>query len=266
VATNVLSERLFPGPPRFYNHKVVYCPTDLDYLFNAKNPAFHTPDLLAEAVRRPGGLIHNAHPDAGPEGRDQFDYGASNSTVIVNTEMLPDILRYQGTYYPLKGEQTLRAFLNRGGRTGFVAGTDTHEGQPAARTAILAHALTRESVFEALGHRRNYAVTHARIVLDFRVNGHIMGTEIETETAPRLMIEVHGTDRIREAAIIRDGEVLRTLRPKSSTLHAEFADRSFPGASYYYLRVVQMDKDSQGNPSQAWSSPIWVTRKPPASR
>ena len=26
VRTNLVSERLFPGPPRFYNHKIVYFP------------------------------------------------------------------------------------------------------------------------------------------------------------------------------------------------------------------------------------------------
>jgi len=67
------SERLFPGPPMFYNHKNVYFPSRVDYLFSAKDVAYMTPDLLAQAVRREGGLIHNNHPSADQEGRDQFD-------------------------------------------------------------------------------------------------------------------------------------------------------------------------------------------------
>jgi hypothetical protein len=227
----ILSERLFPGRPRFYNHKNVYFPGHVDYLFSAKDPAYYQPDLLAAAVRQHGGLVHNAHPDAGPEGRNQFDYAPSNSTVIANTEMLPDTLRYQGTNYHLKGEQTLRALLSQGGRTGFVGGTDTHEGTPAARTAILARELTREALFEALRHRRNYAITHARILLDFQINGHVMGEEIEVEGAPRLVVDVKGTAQIKEVAILRNGVVLRSLRSKTETLHFEDADRSFSGAS-----------------------------------
>jgi hypothetical protein len=59
----------------------------------SKDPAYNSPDLLAEAVRKAGGLIHNAHPDATPEGRDQFDYASSAFDVIANTEMWPDIIR-----------------------------------------------------------------------------------------------------------------------------------------------------------------------------
>jgi hypothetical protein len=261
VAEGVTSERLFPGPPRFYNHKNVYFPARMDYLFSAKDHASWTPDLLAAAVRTDGGLIHNAHPDAGPEGRDQFDYARSNWGVIVNSEMLPDSMRYLGTNYHLKGEQTLRAFLDKGGRTGFVGGSDTHDGTPRASTAILARELTSEAVFESLGHRRNYAVTHARIVLDFRINGRVMGEDIEIEGFPHIVVDVKGTDRIKEAALIRNGRVLRKVKPKSQNLHFELVDRSFASPSYYYVRVVQADTDPHGNPPQAWSSPIWVRRR-----
>jgi hypothetical protein len=266
VGQGVISERLFPGPPRFYNHKNVYFLSRVDYLFSAKDPACISPDLLAEAVQKQGGLIHNNHPDAGPEGRDQFDYAASNSTVIANTEMLPDTMRYHGTNYHLNGERTLRAFLNQGGRTGFVGGSDTHEGTSAARTAVLARELTRAAIFDALRHRRSYAITHARIVLDFRINGRVMGEEMEIEGAPQLLVDVKGTDRIKEVLIIRDGKVLRSARPKTENLHLGHVDRSFAGASYYYVRVTQADKDEHGNLSQAWSSPIWVKKKQPASK
>ena len=264
VAKGVVSERLFPGSPRFFNHKIVYCPAPLDYLFSAKDPAFCTPDLLAAAVREHGGLIHNAHPDAGPEGRDQFDYAPANCLVIANTEMLPNATWYQGTNYQLKGEQTLQSFLKKGRRTGFVGGTDTHDGRPAARTAVLAHELTREGIFDALRHRRNYAIAGARILLDVRINGHVMGEEFEVEGAPRIVVDVKGTDQLKEVAIIRDGKVLRSLHPKTRDLHFEHVDRSMAGSSYYYVRVVQADQDQHGNFSQAWSSPIWVKKNQPS--
>ncbi|MFA6546381.1 MAG: hypothetical protein WCS99_18330, partial [Limisphaerales bacterium] len=176
-------------------------------------------------------------------------------------EMLPDLMRYQGTDHALKGEQTLRAFLNRGGRTGFVGGSDTHEGTPAARTAVLAGDLTRAAVFDAFRHRRNYAVTHARIILGFQINGHVMGEDIVVAGDPQIVVDVKGTDRIEEVVIIRDGTTLHSVRPGADSLHFTHVDRSFAGAGYYYVRVTQADKDEHGNPSQAWSSPIWVKRK-----
>jgi hypothetical protein len=254
-------EPLFNGPPKYYNHKNVYFAGRVDYIFSAKDPAYSSPDLLAEAVRKYGGLIQNNHPSSGQEGRDQFDYAPSYSTVIVNTEVWPDTMHYHGKTYHINCEKTLREFLNKGGKTGFVASTDTHEGKPAAKTAVLARELTRPAVFEALRHRRNYAVLNARIVLDLRINGHLMGEEIAIEGQPRIVVEVTGTDKIKEAEIIRDGSVLQTLTPNDKNVRFEKVDNTFGGNSYYYLRVVQVDTDQDGNPSCAWSSPIWVRKK-----
>jgi hypothetical protein len=260
VGPNKPSERLFPGPPKFYNHKNVYFPARVESLFSAKDPAYHTPDLLAEAVRKHGGLIQNNHPFVfgGNETRDQWEYASRHRDVIVNTEIGPDTSRYQGKTYQLNWEQGLREFLNRGGKTGFVRGTDTHEGKPAARTAVLAEALTREAIFEALRNRRNYAVSHARIELDFQINGHRMGEEIVTREKPEIAVSVTGTAPIAEVAIIRDGSVLHRVTPNMLEVKFTFRDDSFQQSSYYYLRAVQSDADEHGNPSRAWSSPIWV--------
>ncbi|MFH1268282.1 MAG: CehA/McbA family metallohydrolase [Planctomycetota bacterium] len=261
VGKDTPSERLFPGPPKFYNHKNVYLPTRVDYLFSAKDPACMSPDLLAEAVRKAGGLIHNNHPSAGPDGRDQWDYAPASSSVIVNTEMYPDTLFYQGKTYQVDMEKTVRSFLDRGGRTGFVGGTDTHEGKPAARTAVFTGQLTREAVFEALRHRRNYAISNARIGLSVKLNDHYMGEEIEIEGKPHLAVEVQGTDLIREVAIVRDGSILHSVDPGSQVAKLQYVDEGFRGESYYYVRVTQVDTDQHGNPSRAWSSPIWGKAK-----
>jgi hypothetical protein len=261
--TNGPSERLFPGPPKHYNHKNVYLTNRMDYLFSAKDPAYNNPDTLAEAVRKHGGLIHNNHPFSfgGNETRHQWDYAAHHSSVIVNTEMGLDASRYKGKTYRLNWEQCLREFLNGGGKTGFVSGTDTHDGTPAARTAVLATELTRAAVFDALRHRRNYAINHARIGLDFRINGHFMGEEIDVAGSPHIVVEVRGTAPIEEVVIVRNGEVIHTLRPQTENVSFAYVDESFVGPSYYYMRVIQADTDPHGNHSHAWSSPIWVGRK-----
>jgi len=178
-----ISERHFDGKPRYYNHKNVYFPRRVEYIFSAKGPAFMTPDLLAEAALKSGALIQNNHPSktTDSDGWEQFAYDPSNYGVIANTEIGPDVLQYKGKTYNLEWERVLCEFLDNGGMTGFVKGTDTHDGRPAARTAVLAAELTREAVFDALRHRRNYAVTNARIVLDFRINGHWMGEEISID-------------------------------------------------------------------------------------
>lgn len=254
-------EPLFQGPVKYYNHKNVYFPSRVDYLFSAKDAAYNSPNLLAQAVQKVGGLIQNNHLDPGAGGKDQFDYDPVHSSVIVNTEMWPDTMQYQGKTYTGNTERTLREFLNKGGKTGFVGSTDTHEGKPAAKTAVLAKELTRPAIFEALRQRRNYAVLGARIVLDFTINGHLMGEEIKIEGKPRIVVDVGGTDKIQEVVLVRDGTVLHSLQPGTPNAKFEYVDEAFGGNSYYYVRVIQADKDEHGNPSHAWSSPIWVKTK-----
>ncbi|MBI4882307.1 MAG: CehA/McbA family metallohydrolase [Planctomycetes bacterium] len=247
--------------PRFYNHKNAYFPGRVPYLYNAKDARYASPDQLAAALWEVGGLAHNCHPSPGPEGADQWDYSAASALVIANSEIGPDVLWHEGKQYEPGTESAVRAFLDRGGRTGFVRGTDTHEGKPAARTAVLARELTREAVFEALRQRRCYAVSHARIGLDFRIDGHVMGEDTEIEGKPEIAVAVRGTDRIDEIAIVRDGAILRAVHPATERARLAFVDETFAGASCYYVRVTQADLDEHGNPSRAWSSPIWVRGK-----
>jgi len=134
----------------------------------------------------------------------------------------------------VNSESIVRDFLNRGGKTGFVKGTDTHEGKSAARTAVLARELTREAIFEALRNRRNYAVSNALIVLEFKINEHDMGEEIEIEDSPQIAVSVKGTDKISEVAIVRDGAILHSIKPGEDVASFEHTDNSFGGNSYYY--------------------------------
>jgi hypothetical protein len=96
--------------------------------------------------------------------------------------------------------------------------------------------LTREAIFDALRHRRNYAVTNARIVLSFRIDGHEIGEEIETAGKPHMDVEILGTDLVREVEIVRDGAVLHSLNPGTQQVKFRYVDESFRGHSYYYPR------------------------------
>lgn len=256
------SEGLFGGPVRAFNHKNVYFPHPVRDIFRAKDAAFCTPDLLAETVAPLGGLIHNNHPDT--DAADQWDYTPAHGSIIANTEIGPDTVWDQGKWYEPGTERMVLAFLESGGRTGFVSGSDTHDGTPSSRTAVLATSLTTEGVFDALRHRRTYAITHARIKLDFRIDGHLMGEHFETSRAPLLCVRVRGTAPIEDLEVVCDGLVLAEVHPGDDEATLRFTDDSTaePGStSFYYVRVTQSDLDQHGNRSRAWSSPIWVTRR-----
>ncbi|MCL5270417.1 MAG: hypothetical protein M1457_07685, partial [bacterium] len=86
-----------------------------------------------------------------------------------------------------------------------------------------------------------------------------MGEEISVDGPPRIEVRVRGTARLAEVEVIRDGDVCHRIAPARRSVRFEWTDNTFAGKSWYYLRVVQADADEYGNPSLAWSSPIWVS-------
>ena len=166
--------------------------------------------------------------------------------------------------------------LAHGYRLGIVAGSDCHDSGPGrcypgsiARNlnfrgglmAVLAPALTREDIFDALWDRRCYATTGERILLSFEADAHCMGREYRTDSPVELRARVTGTDRIALLEIVKNNKVLCRHNGANETEMLEHvdADPPIPGScSFYYLRLTQAD----GN--MAWSSPIWVENGPGA--
>jgi hypothetical protein len=79
-------------------------------------------------------------------------------------------------------ENTVERQLAKGLRFGFVASSDDHRGYPGAfgegMVAVWAHDVSPSSLIEAIRKRRTYAITGDRIVLDFTLNDHPMGSEL----------------------------------------------------------------------------------------
>lgn len=257
------SERLFPGRPKNYNHKCVYFPTRVERISSAKDAASNTPDSLAEAVAAHGGLVHHAHPTEKPDCLDQWECQRRHDAVMCNTEIFPDSIWYKGKLYDSGSERAVQQFLAAGARCGFVGGSDTHECRPQARTALPGCELTREAIFDALRSRRNYSVFASRISLDFRIDGQAMGGDVIAAAGPRLTVAVQGTAPLADVSIIRNGKALASRRSANQRLSWSLADETLSGPAWYYVRVTQGDRDEYGNPSMAWSSPIWVQSRAP---
>jgi hypothetical protein len=169
-------------------------------------------------------------------------------------------------------------FLNSGFRFGFVASSDGHDACPgnaqsphhkpgyralyhylgSGRVAVLAKELTREAVFDALVQRRCYATTGEHIVLDFNLDGFLMGSELsvtQLSQQPRLVVEAQGTARIARLEICRNGHYIAQQSGSSVKEKLEWVDEMFNPReeNYYYARVIQEDGEI------AWASPIWVS-------
>jgi len=141
-----------------------------------------------------------------------------------------------------------------GGRNGDFNRRDTGYGS-GALMAVLAPELTREALWDAFRARRTYATTSARIILDFRANGHLMGEELVADGPALFTGDVIGTGPIERLELIRDDRLVFTQPGGGDRVGLEYIDQGCPrGLHYYYLRVTQVDGEF------AWSSPIWVQR------
>ncbi|MFH1679891.1 MAG: hypothetical protein ABIH26_04525 [Candidatus Eisenbacteria bacterium] len=141
-------------------------------------------------------------------------------------------------------------------RLGVAAAGDHNPGN--GFTAVLAEGGTREALFEALRERRCYGTSYSRkIFLDFRVDDHLMGEEIEAEGPPAIAYRVVGTDTLARVCVVKNGDPeWHVSTPAGSRRDSAWfvdPDPFVPGTSaYYYLRVEQVDS------GMAWSSPVWV--------
>ena len=157
-------------------------------------------------------------------------------------------------------ESAYHESLARGLRMGIIAGTDNHIGRPGQgnRTfeggglaCVLAPTLTREALFDALLARRCYGTTGARMLIDFRVNGSLMGGEVAARERQAISVRAIGEATIERVDIIRNGEVVHTQTAAAENVTIDWVDPS-PHGGAYYARVTQCDGH------RGWASPVWV--------
>ncbi len=123
---------------------------------------------------------------------------------------------------------TLQHILDDGHRVGILASTDDHLGYPGAYgeglAAILSPELTREALFDALSKRCVYGVTGVRILLDFRMNNHLMGEELAFTDKRSLSADVTGWDRIDCVELVRNGQVIHRDFPTDNQVVDHYWD------------------------------------------
>src|SRR5262249_20072023 len=136
-------------------------------------------------------------------------------------------------------EWLLRDALERGYKVGVVANSDGHKGRPGAShpgastfgaygglTCVLAEALTRDAVFDAIRQRRCYATTAAqRIHVELSVDGLPMGAEGRAAGPVRILGRVVGTGFLERVDVFRDLDVVRAISP--------YGPAAFEGSNRY---------------------------------
>ena len=145
----------------------------------------------------------------------------------------------------------------QGLKIGVIASPD--HGGGLGKAAVWAREMTREAILEAVRARRTFGTTAARIAIDFRVNGRLMGEVVQRADGPVTVVaDIQSPQSIKIIEICRNNEFVYATSPAAPEASVEFVDRTpLDGPSYYYLRVIQDDGEI------AWSSPVWLENPPP---
>ncbi|MCP4121236.1 MAG: DUF3604 domain-containing protein [Bacteroidetes bacterium] len=169
--------------------------------------------------------------------------------------------------------------LAMGEKVGISAFSDSHFAKPGlsrdGQGAILAPALNRGELFEAIVDRRTYGSTGERIIMDFTINDTTMGGDVEVHEndIPQIDYLVYGTDELERVQIVKwdfnfgtygddyhpDFQTIGDFALTNGEDHlvGSMADLNFYGDAVYYLRAIQKNPVND-KPVWSWSSPIWV--------
>src|SRR5262249_13458043 len=141
--------------------------------------------------------------------------------------------------------------LAKGWRYGVEASSD-HLATHISYTGVYSEEHSRPALFRAMKARHTFAASD-KIIVDFRMGGHLMGDEFRAWPPPAAEVKVIGTAGLRRVEVVRNNQIVYTASPGSDQAQFRYQDaQPVRGGAYYYLRVIQED----GN--MAWSSPIWV--------
>jgi hypothetical protein len=141
--------------------------------------------------------------------------------------------------------------LAKGYRLGFQSSSD-HFSTHISYCIVLAEKHDRESILAALKKRHCYGATD-NIIVNVKSGEYIMGDEFKTTQAPTLQIHVIGTNTLARIDILKDSEVVESIKPDRQEYRGTWTDpKPTAGIHYYYIRVLQTDDEL------AWASPLWI--------
>ncbi|WIV12089.1 CehA/McbA family metallohydrolase [Proteiniborus sp. MB09-C3] len=159
-------------------------------------------------------------------------------------------------YFPSYGYYT-RA-LDKGWHLAPSNNQDNHKGNwilaNTARTVIVAEALTRDSLYDAIRDLRVYSTEDNNLEIMYKVNDQPMGSQLNDPDKLNVSISIldpDANDNIAKVELISDGGAISASRTFSSN-KVDWDFELDPRFSYYYVRVTQEDKDI------AVTAPIWV--------
>jgi len=255
--TSTFEEYSERHPYGFYGHRnLILADPYFPRFWNARNR--QTPAEVWEDLRKLGAdFVHIPHQLA-----DTGNVPTDWSFIDEQAQPVAEIFQTRGSYEykggPREAGRTtppgyfLQDAWARGIVIGVIAAPD--HGGGYGKACVFAPELTREAILEAIRRRHCYGTTAAKIFLDVRVNGHLMGEKLETPAGESVKLEIVARcpGEIGRIDVFRNNQCLHTQAPEGCEAHLAYIDHDpLPGRSYYYVRVIQQDEEI------AWSSPVW---------
>jgi len=243
----------------------------------------------------------NAHPDRGGNpavmqfnhpslnstnkeyGADDFDSAAEWVAAIGRFASLIEVLngpamtKVAGHRAAETMERDYLDYLNRGFHLAPTADQDNHYftwgSATDARTAVIAPALTKRDVIDALRARHVYATEDPNLSLILEINGHLQGDVVTTLPAVGstldIRLSVQDQDEPNgsyEVEVFSDdgpggnrAASIATFALDGNTAPGQplqVSDVSFRGAGQYvFLKIHQVNEDGEGD--LAWTAPVW---------
>lgn len=210
---------------------------------------------LYDHLKRKGGIVM-VHTSATGAGTDWSDNDPVAEPLVEIYQGYRTNYEHQGAPRSTTAGARPAGFVWNAWEKGLKLGVQSSSDHVSTHTSygmIWVDAVEPASVIEGIRKRRAYAATD-NILVDFRVNGALMGSAIEASGNPRIEANVVGTGPIRKIEVIRNNEYVHTQPGGSAEVRFSFVDNEpKSGESWYYIRVEQEDGEL------AWASPVWVT-------
>lgn len=218
-----------------------------------------TPSELWEILRREkANFVHIPHQLA-----DTGNVPTDWNFVDEEAQPVAEIFQTRGSYEyegaPRQARSTtpkgwfLQDAWARGIVIGVIASPD--HGGGFGKAAVYAPELSRKAILDAMRARHTYGTTAAKIFLDVRVNGHLMGERGPAPGGKPVRVEITAAcpGDIGRVEVCRNNEFVHSREVEGRECEFTFVDERPPdGPCYYYVRVMQKDGEI------AWSSPVWL--------
>ena len=260
--TSTFEEYSEKHPYGFYGHRnLVFADPYFPRWWNSRNR--QTPAEVWEDLRKLNAdFIHIPHQlaDTGNVPTD-WDFADETAQPVAEIFQVRGSYEYKGT--PREAKRSVPQpgyFLQDAWARGIVIGViaSPDHGGGYGKACVWAPELSRKAILDAIRARHCYGTTAAKMILDVRVAGHLMGEKLAAP-APET-VEVQITARcpgeIDRIEVCRNNQFIYTKQLEGREATLTFRDtKPLDGRSYYYVRVIQKDEEI------AWTSPVWFGTK-----